>query len=521
MYQAMLVQLGVTGSDLDKPLIGIANSWSEVVPGHRHLRDLAQSVKDGVRAAGGIPLEFNTIAVCDGMASANSGFRFILPGREIVADSVEIMVEAHHFDGIVALSSCDKINPGMLMAAARLKRPFLFVGGGIGCQLTPGHELSAGLGDSSECMCPADKLGTAVTGQILAEALGLALPGTGTTFASDFTHRQLGYESGRQIVRLVLDQVTAGDILTSGSFQNAARLSLAIGASMNVILHLPAIAAEAGIEMTLSTFERLSCETPYISPLAPNGPCRVSSLEKIGGVTAVMKALEPLLDSRVMTCTGETWGQRLVDFQIDWVQARSLGVLHPLDQPVQANAGLGVLRGSLAPQGAVVRLAGVDPGLEIFEGPARVFDSEMEAWPAIKAGRFEAGEVIIIRYEGLIGGPGMPEESNIAWLLQDRGFRKSVYLVTDGRFSGGQAGQCIGMVSPEAALGGPVALVEKGDRIRIDLPERRIDLVVAETELRKRLAAWKPPRPRYSTGYLSRYVREVSTLDQGAVLRSY
>jgi dihydroxy-acid dehydratase len=478
-------------------------------------------VKDGVRAAGGVPLEFNTIAVCDGMASANAGFRFVLPSREIVADSLEVMAEAHHFDGIVALSSCDKINPGMLMGAARLKRPFLFVPGGIGCYLTPGHPLSADLGDASETMCPADKLGTAVTGQLLGEALGLALPHSATTFADDFYHRNLAYQSGKHIVEFILQGPSIEQILQPGAFLNAARISLAIGASMNVLLHLPAIAAEAGFEMDLGTFDRLSRETPYIAPLAPNGHCAVTTLERVGGLAAVMKVLEPLLDTDVLTCSGQTLKQSLHGFEADWELAKELGVLHPLDAPVRPDGGLAVLYGSLAPEGAVVRSAGIDEGMEIFEGPARVFDSEIDAWQEIKAGTFKPGEVLVIRYEGLLGGPGMPEESNIAWLLQDRGYRRLVYLLTDARFSGGQSGQCVGMISPEAALGGPVALVEDGDPIRIDIPARKIELCVEGSEIERRRAAWRPPAPRYTHGYLARYVQHVSRPGEGAVLRPW
>jgi dihydroxy-acid dehydratase len=521
MYRAMLVQIGVIGEDQEKPIIGIANSWNEVVPGHRHLRELAKSVKDGVRAAGGVPLEFNTIAVCDGMASANRGFRFVLPSREIVADSVEVMAEAHHFDGIVSLSSCDKINPGMLMAAARLDRPFIFVPGGIGCRLTPGHPLSAGLGDSSETMCPADKLGTAISGQILAESLGMALPHTSTTFADDFHHRNLAYQSGQQIVHLVMNDLKASAILTEGAFKNATRLSLAIGASMNIMLHLPAIAAEAGLQINLDTFDRLSRETPYLAPLSPNGPCTVTTLEMVGGISAVMKVLEPLLDSSVLTCTGLTLAETLAQIEIDWQLADRLGVLRPLDAPVREDGGLAVLYGSLAPEGSVVRAAGIDPGCDIFEGPARVFDSEEQAWPAIKTEQIKNGDVIIIRNEGLIGGPGMPEQSNIAWLLQDMGYRESIYLITDARFSGGQAGQCIGMISPEAALGGPIGLVEDGDRIKIDISARKIDLLVSDDELDSRRINWQSPEPRYTQGYLARYVNQVSTPAEGALVQPY
>jgi dihydroxy-acid dehydratase len=520
MYKAMLVQLGVTGEDLQKPLVGIANSWSEVVPGHQHLRELAQAVKEGVRAAGGVPLEFNTIAVCDGMASANTGFRFVLPSRELVADSLEVMAEAHHFDGLVAISSCDKINPGMLMGAARLKRPFIFVPGGIGCYLTPGHPLSAGLGDASETMCPADKLGTAVSGQLLGEALGLALPHSATTFAHDFYHRNLAYQSGKRIVALITQGPSIEQIIQPGAFLNAARVSLAIGASMNILLHLPAIAAEAGVAMDLRSFDRLSRETPYIAPLAPNGPCSVTTLERVGGITAVMKVLEPLLDTSVSICTGLTLKQSLQGFEVDWELAQKLGVLYPLERPVKPDGGLAVLYGSLAPEGAVVRLAGIDEGMEVFQGPARVFDSEVEAWAGIKAGDFQAGEVLVIRNEGLLGGPGMPEESNLAWLLQDRGYRKSVYLITDARFSGGQSGQCIGMISPEAARGGPIALVQDGDPILIDIPQRKIELLVEGQKIEQRRDGWAPPSPRYKHGYLARYIEHVSLPGEGAVLRS-
>jgi len=519
MYRCMLEQDGVTGDDLSKPIIGIANSGNEVVPGHRHLGELAAAVKEGVRAAGGVPLEFGTIAVCDGMGSANTGFRFVLPSRELVADSVEVMAEVHHFDGLVGLSACDKINPGMLMAAARLDRPFILMPGGIGRRLTPGHLLSAGIGPGSETMCPADHLGTALTMQCLAEGLGMAPLHAATTYSQDYRQRELAYWAGQQIVRLVREDLRPSRIMTPGAFSNAVRLSLALGASMNAILHLPAIAAELGISLTLDDFDRLSRETPYLTPLRPNGPCKVSELEEVGGIAAVMKVLAPLLDLEALTCSGETWAEIIARSEVGWEEARRSGVLRPLHDPVRADGGLAVLYGTLAPEGAVVRLAGIDAGMEVFEGPARVFDSEMEAWPAIKNGEFASGEVLVIRYEGPVGGPGMPEESNIAWLLQSRGHRRDVYLLTDGRFSGGQAGQCIGFVAPEAALGGPLALVENGDRIRIDLPARRLDLLVPDEVVQERRRRWMPPPPRYARGYLARYIREVGPAARGACLR--
>jgi len=489
---SMLRQDGLVEEDRDRPIIGVCNTWNEIVPGHLHLRVLAEQVKLGVRAAGGVGLEFGCVAPCDGFGNANRGYRYILPMRDNIADAVELMAEAHHFDGLVILSSCDKSNPGTMMGLARVDRPAIFLGGGFGHQ-----------------MCPGEGLGTAMSMQCLAEALGLALPRTATTCASAPAHRHLSLQAGQQVVELVRRGLRPSAILTRGAFENAIRVNMAIGGSYNTFIHLPAIAYQVGLRLTASDFDRLSDSTPYLCSLSPNGPCVLSQLDRVGGIAAVMKVLEPLLDLDAMTVTASTVRENLREVRIDWTKLPHPDVLRPLDNPLRPTGGLTVLRGNLAPDGAVIRSAGVLPNMLRFAGPARVFDSEHEAMAAVARKEYQPGEVLVIRNEGIVGGPGMPEQSCVGWTLERQGMYDKVYLVTDGRYSGACHGPLVGLVTPEAALGGPIALVRTGDIVRIDVPGKRLEVLLDDEELRRRRQDWEPPVPRVARGYLSRYAQHV------------
>ena len=499
---SILGQDGLTNEDLDKPLVGIANSFSEVTPGHIHLRQLAEAAKQGIREKRAVPLEFGTGAPCDAFGNANAGYRYILPMRENIADTVELMAEAHHFDRLLLISGCDKINPAMLMGAARVDRPAVFLGGGMG------HD-----------MCPGVGLGTALTMQVLAEALGLALFHTGTTFANSAPHRQLAQQSGAALVDLIRRGIVVSDILTPEAFENAIRVNVAIGGSINSFIHVPAIANELGISVTAEDFDRLSDETPYLANIQPNGPWNLEDLEAVGGIAAVMKVLEPLLHLDVLTVTGRTLGEELAEVEVDWDARVHPDVLRPLDDPVMPTGGLNLLHGNLAPDGAVVRTGGVPKSMFEFEGPARVWDSEIVALDDIAARRYSEGEVLVIRNEGVVGGPGMPEQGPMGWTLQAHGMFEKVYLITDGRYSGNSSGPLVGMITPEAALGGPINAVRNGDRIRIDLHKKRIDLLLSAAEIAARMADWTPPEPRIKTGYMNRYVRMVRPALEGAILR--
>jgi len=497
----MLLQDGFLESDRDRPFIGVCNTWNEIIPGHLHLRDLAEQVKLGIRAAGGVGLEFGCVAPCDGFGNANPGYRYILPMRDNIADGVELMAEAHHFDGLVLLSSCDKSNPGVMMGMARLNRPAVYLGGGAG------HN-----------MCPGEGLGTAMSMQCLSEALGIALPHTATTYANSPEHRHISVRAGQQVVELVRRGIKPSDILTKEAFENAIRVNMAIGGSYNTFIHLPAIAYQLGIEITAADFDRLSDTTPYLCHIEPNGPCLLSQLEKMGGILAVMKVLEPLLHLDVMTVTGKTLRENLAGVQIDWSQLPHTDVLRPLENPLRPSGGLTLLKGNLAPDGAVIRSGGVLSSMLRFEGPAHVFDSEYEAMAAVAKREYKPGEVLVIRNEGIVGGPGMPEQSCVGWTLDKQGMYDKVYLVTDGRYSGACHGPLVGLVTPEAAKGGPIAVVRNGDVIRIDVPGKRIDVLIPEEEIKRRFADWRPPAPRVKTGFLSRYIHHVVPALQGGYL---
>lgn len=498
----VLKQDGLSDEDLDKPLIGIANSFSEVVPGHLHLRALADIAKQSIREQDAVALEFGTGAPCDAFGNANPGYRYILPMRENIADTIELMARSSHFDGLLLISSCDKINPAMLMGAARVGRPAVFLGGGIG------HGI-----------CPGGGLGTALTMQCLAEAMGMALFSSSTTLHDSDEHREFAKKSGVALVNLIRRGIKASDILTREAFENALRVNMAIGGSVNTFLHIPAIAHEVGITITADDFDRMSDETPYLAHIGPNGPYSLTHLEAVGGIAAVMKVLEPLLHLDVLTVSGRTLREELADVTVKWDARVHEDVLRPLDNPLLPTGGLNLLRGTLAPEGAVVRTGGVPKSMFVFEGPARVWDSEIVALDDIANQKYDEGDVLVVRNEGVVGGPGMPEQGPIGWTLQAQDVFEKVYLITDGRYSGGSSGPLIGMVTPEGALGGPIAIVRNGDRIRVDLHAKRVDLLLSEEEIAERLRGWQPPPPRITTGYMRHYVRLVEPALKGAILR--
>ena len=527
---------GFGDEDFQKPLIGIANSWTEANPGHFHLRTLAEWVKEGVRQAGGTPVEFNTIAPCDGTCQGK-GMHYILPTREIVAASVELMAGANRFDGLVMLCSCDKIEPGMIMAAARLNVPTIFV---IGGPMLPGEAggkeivLSAvkeAMGgykagrvseeefyeiESGACPGPGacGFMGTANTMGCVTETLGLTLPGCATLPAVDAGRRELCIASGRRIIELVQQDIRPRAMLTKASIENAVRVCLALGGSTNAALHLPAIAAEVGADITLDTFDRLSRETPLIAKFQPATPLTVVDLDEAGGIPAVLSILAPLLTVDLPTVDGRTIGEIAAG-------ARVLrdDVLHPLSSPLSPEGGIAVLKGNLAPDGAVVKQSAVVPAMHRHVGPARVFESEEEVRESLESRAVEPGAVLVIRNEGPRGGPGMRELSIPAGMLVGMGLSDSVAMITDGRYSGATRGPCIGHVCPEAYVGGPIAAVREDDLIEIDIPNRRLTLRVSDEEIARRLAEWHPRPPAVTGGFLGLYSRTVGPANYGAVLR--
>jgi dihydroxy-acid dehydratase len=527
--------MGFTDADFRKPLIGIVNSWSEVCPGHIHLRTLAEWVKEGVRAAGGAPAEFNTLGPCDGIAQGR-GMHYILPMREVIAASIELMVGANRFDGLVMLCSCDKVVPAMLMAAARLNLPTVFVTGG---PMLPGHlgdeelvlsDVKEGMGryqaglisaeefyDIESHACPGPGacgfMGTANTMACAVEALGLSLPGCATLPAVDPAREELCRASGRRLVELVHAGLRARQMLSQASLENAIRVCLAIGGSTNMVLHLPAVAAEVGADIALDTFDRLSRATPLIAKFRPAGPHTVVDLHQAGGVPALLHLLLPLLSPDVPTVSGRTLGEVAA-------AARMLraDVLHPLTAPLAPEGGIAVLRGNLAPDGAVVKQSAVVPAMLHHRGPARVFECEEDLRDSLTSCTVQPGDVLVIRNEGPRGGPGMRELSIPAAMLVGMGLSDSVAMVTDGRYSGATRGPCIGHVSPEAYVGGPIAAVRDGDLIEIDIPQRRLTLLVPEEEIAQRLAGWRPRPPAVTTGFLALYSRWVGQANRGAVL---
>jgi dihydroxy-acid dehydratase len=539
--RSLLYALGLTEEEMDRPIIGVVSSYNEVVPGHMNIDKVAEAVKAGVRLAGGVPLEFPAIAVCDGIAMGHVGMKYSLVTRDLIADSTECMAIAHQFDGLVMIPNCDKNVPGLLMAAARIDVPTIFVSGGpmLAGHLRDGrrsclsHMFEAvgayqagkldeeGVRDYEENACPScgscSGMYTANTMNCLTEALGMALAGNGTIPAPYSARLRLAKKAGMQVMKLVEQDIRPSSILTAAAFHNAETVDMALGGSTNTMLHLPAIAHEAGVTLSLDFANEISDHTPNLCHLAPAGNAFIEDLDQAGGVYAVMNELDQagLLDTSVMTVTGQTMAQNLVGHV-----NRNPEVIRPLDAPFSPKGGIAVLKGNLAPDGCVVKRAAVSEAMMVHEGPARVFDSEEDAIDAIYNRRIVEGDVVVIRYEGPKGGPGMREMLNPTSAIVGMGLGDSVALITDGRFSGATRGASVGHVSPEAAAGGTIALVEEGDRIRINIPECSIQLLVSDEELERRRAAWVGPAPKVTTGYLARYAKLVSSADKGAILQA-
>ena len=537
--RSLLYALGYTAEELSRPLIGVVSSYNEIVPGHMHLDKITEAVKAGVRAAGGTPVMFPAIAVCDGIAMGHVGMKYSLVTRDLIADSTEAMAIAHQFDGLVMVPNCDKNVPGLLMAAARLNIPTIFVSGGpmLAGHLNDGrrtclsHMFEAvgaykagtldecGVRDYEENACPScgscSGMYTANSMNCLCEALGMALPGNGTIPAPLSARIRLAKHAGMQIMTLVEKNIRPRDIMTPAAFNNAETVDMALGCSTNTMLHLPAIAHEAGVTIDLNHANEISARTPNLCHLAPAGDTFMEDLDRAGGVSAVMKELtkKDLLDTSVLTVTGKTMAENL-----EKVVNRDTNIIRPIDNPYSANGGIAVLKGNLAKDGCVVKQSAVAPEMMKHEGPARVFNSEEEAIAAIYARKIVPGDVVVIRYEGPKGGPGMREMLNPTSAICGMGLGESVALLTDGRFSGATRGASIGHVSPEAAAGGLIALVEEGDLIAIDIPACSIELKVDEATLAARRAKWVCPEPKVKTGYLARYAKLVSSADKGAIL---
>ena len=535
-HRSLFYAMGFTPEDLEKPLIGIVNAFNEIIPGHGHLKDLAQAAKLGVSSGGGTPIEVPAIGICDGIAMGHKGMNFSLPSRELIADSIEALAEAHALDGLVLIPNCDKIVPGMLMAAARLNIPCIVVSGGpMLAGRYQGKNISvsqifeaAGLYESGkisakeldqmeQSACPGygscAGLFTANSMNCLTEALGMALPGNGTVPAANSGARQmLAKRSGTLIVELVKKDLKPRDILTQKAFENAIAVDMGIGGSSNTVLHLTAIAYAAGLELPLSLFDSISTRTPYITKLSPAGTHHLQDLNEAGGINAVMYELNKagVLHTDALTVTGPLT-ERLVD-----AQTTSPDIIHSVENPYRKTGGIAVLSGNLAPDMAIVKASAVQEDMLVFEGPAHVFNSEDEVLEALLDKQVHDGEVVIIRYEGPKGGPGMKEMLNPTAIITGMGLR--VALLTDGRFSGATRGACIGHVSPEAMEGGPIALVENGDLISIDIPKRTLQLLISEEELEKRHQAWVRPEPKVTSGYLARYAKLVTSASKGAVL---
>jgi len=540
--RGMLRGVGMGDEDWDKPQIGIASSWNEITPCNLSLDRLSQAAKEGVHAGGGYPLQFGTISVSDGISMGHEGMHFSLVSREVIADSVETVMQAERLDGSVLLAGCDKSIPGMLMAAARLDLASVFLyAGSIApgwVRLSDGTEKDITIIDSFEAVgaVNAGKMSledakriecafapgegacggmyTANTMSSVAEALGLALPGSASPAAADRRRDYYAHRSGEAVVGMLRRGHTARDILTREAFENAIAVGMALGGSTNIVLHLLAIANEAEVELTLDDFNRIGARVPHIGDLKPFGKYVMNDVDRRGGIPVLMNALleAGLLHGDALTVTGRTVAENLAELRPEPLDGE---VLHRLDDPIHATGGLTVLKGTMAPDGAVVKTAGFDA--EVFEGPARVFERERAALDALAAGEIEAGSVVVIRYEGPKGGPGMREMLAITAAIKGAGLGKDVLLITDGRFSGGTTGLCIGHVAPEAVDGGPIAFLRDGDRIRVDIPNRSLDLLVAPDELAARAIGWEPLPPRYSRGVLAKYAKLVHSASVGAV----
>ena len=530
--------LGLTEEELEKPLVGIVSSYNEIVPGHMNIDKIVEAVKMGVAMAGGTPIVFPAIAVCDGIAMGHVGMKYSLVTRDLIADSTECMATAHQFDALVMVPNCDKNVPGLLMAAARLNVPTIFVSGG---PMLAGHvkgektslssmfeavgahaagKITAEEVDDYVCnACPTcgscSGMYTANSMNCLTEAIGMGLRGNGTVPAVYSQRLKIAKHAGMKVMELLEKNIRPRDILTKEAFENALTIDMALGCSTNTMLHLPAIAHEAGVEINLDIANQISAKTPNLCHLAPAGHHYMEELNEAGGIYAVMNELNKkgLLHTDLVTATGKTVGENIAG-----CENRNKEIIRPIEEPYSETGGIAVLRGNIAPDSCVVKRSAVVPEMMVHEGPARVFDCEEDAIEAIKGGRIVAGDVVVIRYEGPKGGPGMREMLNPTSAIAGMGLGSSVALITDGRFSGASRGASIGHVSPEAAVGGPIALIEEGDIISINIPENTIDVKLSEEELSSRKEKWAPKEPKVKTGYLARYASMVTSADRGAVL---
>jgi len=536
-HRSLCKAMGYTDEELARPIIGIANSANEVIPGHIHLDKIASAVKMGVAMAGGTPMEFSTIGVCDGIAMGHQGMKYSLISRELIADSVEVMATALPFDGLVMICNCDKIVPGMLMAMLRINIPAIIISGGpmlagnigdkpidlisvfegVGARQA-GKITEEELAELEDMACPGpgscSGMFTANSMNCLSEALGLGLPGNGTIPAVSAARLRLAKEAGKKIMYLVEKDIKPRDIATEKAFENAIHVEMALGSSTNTVLHLPAIAHEAGIGLDLNLFNNISSRTPNLCRISPAGPSHIEDLDRAGGIPAVMGELvkNDLLDLGQMTVTGKTVKDNIGE-------ARSLDkdIIRPLDSPYSPDGGLAILFGNLAPDGAVVKKSAVDPSMLKHSGPARIFESEEDAMKSIMDNRISKGDVVVVRYEGPKGGPGMREMLSPTSAIAGVGLDKDVALITDGRFSGGTRGAAIGHISPEAQEGGPIAIIREGDIIEIDIPERSLNVRLSKEEIANRLKEWSRPDYKVKKGYLYRYAKQVTSANTGAV----
>jgi len=535
-HRALLYATGIPKTEMHKPFIGVATSFTDIIPGHIGMRDLERFIEKGIHTGGGYPFFFGIPGICDGIAMGHRGMHYSLPSRELIADSVETIAEAHQFDGLVLLTNCDKITPGMLMAAARVNIPSIVVTAGPmlsgylrGKRLSLVNDTFEAIGKYKkglitdeelealeECACPGagscQGMYTANTMACITEALGMSLEGCATALAVSSKKKRIAFESGRRIVDLIRNNITPRKIMTRRAFENAIMVDLALGGSTNTVLHIPAISHDAGIELPLEVFDKLSRKVPHICDMLPSGRYYLEDLDYAGGIPAVLKRLKGKIHNNV------TVSSKGIFAIADSAEVKDADVIRPLDNAYHREGGIAILKGSLAPEGAVVKQSAVSKGMMTFEGVAKVFDSEEDAMKAILEGKINQGNIIVIRYEGPKGGPGMREMLSPTATIVGMGLSESVALITDGRFSGGTRGPCIGHISPEAMEGGPIAIVKNGDRIIIDIPKRKIDLKLSNKDIRERLKKWKPPEPKIKTGYLSRYAKMVSSAGKGAIM---
>ena len=536
-HRSLLFATGITRKGLDMPMIGVATSFTDLIPGHIGMRDLERFIEKGVHTGGGWPLFFGVPGICDGIAMGHTGMHYSLPSRELIADIVESVATAHAFDGLVLLTNCDKITPGMIMAAARIDIPTIVVTAGpmhsgifrgqrvnlisafeaVG-KVKKGEMSEADLAELEMCACPGpgscQGMFTANTMACVTEAIGMSLPGCATALAVSGEKRRIAFESGRRIVELVKEDLTPRKIMTKNAFENAIRIDMALGGSTNTSLHIPAIAHEAGIELPISLFDAISRKTPHICNMLPGGQHYLEDLDAAGGIPGVLSRFASVLkDSPTVS------GKSIVKLAKAG-RVRNADVIRPLDKAYHREGGIAVLSGNLAPNGSVIKQTAVSEKMMRFEGTAIVFDSEEDAMAAIMGGKIKAGHAIVIRYEGPKGGPGMREMLSPTSAIMGMGLGESVVLITDGRFSGGTKGPCIGHVSPEAAEGGPIAVVKNGDKIVLDIPSRKLEIKCSQLELKKRLAKWKPREPKIKSGWLARYAKVVTSASTGAVVKA-